>query len=179
MKLILIRHGETNECAQKIMKGRLDVSLSKQGIKQAKILGEKLKDEKIDFIYSSPLKRTIETAKEVAKFHTHTQIKISKDLIDCGLGLMEGKTKAELGIKKGERPPKHLVDSCEGFESIFNRIDKFIKKIKKEHNKEDLIVIVAHGCITKAFNAVIEKKKPIDIAFMKPRKHTEINIYEI
>ena len=57
MKLILVRHGETNENKNKIVQGFLNTTLSKIGIQQAKKVANRLKDEKIDFAYSSDLDR--------------------------------------------------------------------------------------------------------------------------
>jgi len=80
MKLIITRHGETEENKNRIIQGHIDGTLSQLGLEQAKKLAERLKDEKIDLIFSSDLGRALNTAKEVAKFH--------KDIpLDSPLGL--------------------------------------------------------------------------------------------
>ncbi|MBW2970484.1 histidine phosphatase family protein, partial [Candidatus Woesearchaeota archaeon] len=53
MKLIIVRHGQTIENAKKICQGQSLGTLSEKGIKQAKKIGERLKNEKIDKIYVS------------------------------------------------------------------------------------------------------------------------------
>ena len=57
MRLIIVRHGETNENVQKIVQGQKLGSLSERGWKQTKLLAERLKDEKVDIIISSDLER--------------------------------------------------------------------------------------------------------------------------
>lgn len=78
MKLIITRHGETEENKAGIIQGYLPGHLSKTGIEQAKKVVLRLKDEKIDFIYSSDLDRAANTAKEIAKFHPDVPIEFVK-----------------------------------------------------------------------------------------------------
>jgi broad specificity phosphatase PhoE len=62
VKVILIRHGETDWNREQIFRGRIDVALNEVGLAQAGAVKESLKDVKIDRIYSSPLSRAFETA---------------------------------------------------------------------------------------------------------------------
>jgi len=69
-RLILIRHGETDYNAQKRVQGRgIDAELNENGRKQAELLAERLKDEKIDFFASSSLIRAQQTAEAVFARH--------------------------------------------------------------------------------------------------------------
>jgi len=61
MKLIIVRHGETEENKKGIVMGHLPGKLSQEGINQIKKVALRLKDEKIDFIYSSDLTRASDT----------------------------------------------------------------------------------------------------------------------
>jgi broad specificity phosphatase PhoE len=47
---------------------------------QTQKVAKRLKNEKIDFIYSSDLKRASDTAKEIAKYHPHISIKLTQEL---------------------------------------------------------------------------------------------------
>jgi len=73
MKILLTRHGETEENKQGILQGWLPGHLSKEGRRQARLLAEHLQNVKIDFIYTSDLLRCVETAKEIAKFHPNAK----------------------------------------------------------------------------------------------------------
>lgn len=71
MKLILVRHGRSLANEARInqeSEGKWrDTDLHERGLHQAKEVANRLKDEKIDLIYSSPLKRAKQTAEEIAK----------------------------------------------------------------------------------------------------------------
>jgi len=67
VKLYLIRHAESEWNPIGRYQGLLDPELSERGREQAKSLGERLKDIELHAIYSSPLKRTMQTALEIAR----------------------------------------------------------------------------------------------------------------
>lgn len=97
MRLIITRHGETEENKQSIIQGHNPGKLSPEGIEQAKKVALRLKDETIDYIYSSDLARAADTAKEIAKFHTETPIKFTEELREIYLGSFQGKKRADMG----------------------------------------------------------------------------------
>jgi broad specificity phosphatase PhoE len=96
MKLILTRHGETEENKLGIMQGHMPGKLSGLGIEQAKRLALRLKEERIDFIYSSDLARASDTAKAIAKYHPNTPIEFVEELRERDLGEFQGKKKVIL-----------------------------------------------------------------------------------
>ena len=56
-----IRHGETEQNAQKVWQGHTDTPLNKKGLEQAKLLSERISD-RVTKVYSSDLKRASQTA---------------------------------------------------------------------------------------------------------------------
>ena len=62
MEILLVRHGQTEWNLLTKVQGKADVELNEQGIKQAEETRNYLKNEKIDLILCSPLKRTMQTA---------------------------------------------------------------------------------------------------------------------
>jgi len=64
MELLLIRHALPHRVEQ--AEGRADPALSPEGERQAMLLGQWLSDEHLDAIYTSPMRRAIETAAAVA-----------------------------------------------------------------------------------------------------------------
>lgn len=86
----MTRHGETVANARGISQGHLPGTLSEKGLQQAKELALKLKDEEIDVIYSSDLKRAVDTAKEIAKFHPNAELLFVKSLREVDLGKLAG-----------------------------------------------------------------------------------------
>ena len=66
--VLFIRHGENEWTKSHKVAGRTpDVHLNEQGFKQAKALGKRLANTKLDALYASPLDRTMETAQAIAK----------------------------------------------------------------------------------------------------------------
>lgn len=63
VELWLVRHGETNENAAGILSGQIEAQLSARGIEQAKALKTKLENIPFDGVYSSSLKRALDTAR--------------------------------------------------------------------------------------------------------------------
>lgn len=61
-RILLARHGGTLWSSDERFAGSTDIDLSEDGRAQAAALGRRLKDEKIDAAYCSPMKRTVETA---------------------------------------------------------------------------------------------------------------------
>ena len=62
-KVMLVRHGETDWNRKEVFRGRIDVELNQNGREQARALAEATRIFQIDAIYSSPLSRSLETAK--------------------------------------------------------------------------------------------------------------------
>jgi probable phosphoglycerate mutase len=178
MRLILTRHGETEENLAGIIQGHLPGTLSKEGIEQAKKVAIRLKDEKIDYIYSSDLARTSETAKEIAKYHSNVPIKFVKDLREKYLGEWQGKKKSELGFSKTTSIVGIFPKDGETSEELFNRAKNFLYKVLTRH-PNDTVLLAGHNGINKALVAVITNKKSEDIKSIENFHNTSITIFEI
>ena len=89
MKITIVRHGETDYNKNNILQGRSNISLNDAGRRQCKRLKYKLKDEKFDICFSSPLVRAVETA--MILVGDRVEIKIDDRLIERNLGNYEGK----------------------------------------------------------------------------------------
>ena len=147
-RLILIRHGETDYTLQRRYCGHENIPLNAKGKKQAKYIGDKLKNAKIDRIYSSDLSRSLETAR--IAFHNRAIFKI-KGLREIDFGQFSGLTFEEASrayphvyeawlsnpanakIPKGES----LSHFARRVMSCFRRI--FLQNIGKS------VVLISHG----------------------------------
>lgn len=170
MKLILIRHGETIENKNEIIQGQRIGTLTKLGIEQAKKLANKLRNEKIDYIYSSDLKRAKDTAKEIAKYHPKTPIKFVEELRERKLGSFEGKKISEIDWSKS-------YTDVETEEQMQKRIKKFLDRVYLNH-KNDTILFVGHNGINKALITVI-LHEPTSRMKEYEQKNATINIFDI
>lgn len=153
MKLIIVRHAESKANVKGIRQGqKIDTPLSKLGKEQAKKVAERLKNEKIDAIYSSDLKRAKETAEEIAKHH---------------------KLKVRLNKKLRERDHHNKED----WEDVVERTKSFLEDIKKH---KGTVVVVSHGGVNRVMLAIStgDRKKGGKLFRTTTQEHTCINIVE-
>ena len=89
MKLYIVRHGQTGYNIDNKVCGISDVELTSLGKQQAIKAREQLEDQKIDYIFASPLQRAYETAKIINENH-QLEIKIDSRIQEFIFGIFEG-----------------------------------------------------------------------------------------
>lgn len=95
MEILLTRHGQTEWNVLGKVQGRADIELNEKGIQQAEETGEALKNEKIDLIICSPLKRAKQTADIICK-NRKIPIIYDEDVIERDFGEFEGINKKKI-----------------------------------------------------------------------------------
>jgi broad specificity phosphatase PhoE len=175
MRLILVRHGESTSNVKKLFSGHSQHPLSKKGEEQVKKLALRLKDEKIDAIYSSDLNRAIQTAEAIIKFHPNLRLIQDKRIREFNFGKLEG-TPEIPGMKWTEAENK--FPELERVESVYNRVKDFLDEIYKKHKKETVLVS-CHGGTKRAFLTIIHNKSISEFNSFKPSKNTSISIFDI
>ena len=180
MRLIFVRHGETEENTDKIIQGQLiHGKLSENGLKQIKKLADRLKDEKIDYIYSSDSERSEETAKEIAKYHPHIKVELVKDLRERHYGKFEGKKYTEIPDWDIIRyTPDYDMEGGESMKDVFKRMELFLDKIFQRH-KNDTVLWVGHGMSGKHLTALVSGKVVEKVKELPHIHNTSISIFEI
>ena len=103
--IYLVRHGQTDLNLRRIMQGRIDAPLNEQGRRQAELIAERLKATKIGAIYTSPLRRALDTARNIAAHHPTARFEVVEELRELSMGKYEGIAEEEL--KK--RYPREFV----------------------------------------------------------------------
>lgn len=143
-----MRHGETawNQ-ERRIQGGSSDVELSDSGRKQAERAGLALKEVKIDAIYSSPLKRALDTAQAIASQHQLT-VQVEPDLREMEVGELEGLLITQLGASFSqyllEWQQGQGLEKLPGGESVADLADRVwsnIQDIIKKHAGETVVVV--------------------------------------
>lgn len=106
MKLVLIRHGQSQWNLENKFTGWKDVDLSPKGIEEAKAGGKELKDLgfSFDVAYTSYLKRAIKTLNYVLEEMDELYIPVNKSwrLNERHYGGLQGLNKAETAQKYGD-----------------------------------------------------------------------------
>ena len=178
MRLIITRHGETIENKQGIMQGHLQGNLSENGRKQAKKLSERLKNEKIDFIYSSDLARAADTANEIAKYHKDIPVHFVEELREKNLGEYTGKSWLEVSNFD------ELINSDDGRGGIESRkhakerILGLLSLVTKKYPGKT-VLFVGHNGINKILIRAILEESNFPCEDLVDQHNTAVNVFEI
>ena len=151
MTIVLIRHGETKENKEGRYLGKTDASLSKEG--ESKL--ERYKNlhlfPRLDFLFSSPMKRCVQTAKILYPKQACIQI---KEWEEMDFGAFEGKNYIEL---QGNQQYQEWLDSNgrlpfpggESREEFIARCDigfqKMLRKVMPLKGGNVTVGMIVHG----------------------------------
>jgi broad specificity phosphatase PhoE len=163
MRLILIRHGESEANARGIIQGRKDYGLTDLGREQARRVAARLAagDRPVRLL-SSPLLRARQTADIVAAA-LGLPVEEEPGLLEYDVGAISGLTGPEVrerfpdvvaAFRRGERP---RFPGEEGREAFWVRVGAVLEAV--QHRGEH-VVAVAHGGVISAACAMIAGLEP-------------------
>ena len=141
--LYIIRHGETELNSKHVLQGRSDHALNFHGFDQGKKAANWLKSPGITIskVYSSPLKRAIQTAELVAEGATITT---DERLLEMDYGPYEGmsllKPKKEVLKFFSDFANNPAPEGMEQLSDVVARTGEFVETIKEECEKEDILI---------------------------------------
>jgi len=148
--LFVFRHGETEDNKNRIFSGRRDSPLTEEGVKQAQILAEKLRDKKIDLAIYPDLSRAKNTLDEVLKFHPETRVEGSELLLERDYGDLTGTSKTELNAKDPELCLKYRRSwdfpppNGESLKTVWeNRVKKFCLGLEERIKREKINIAIS------------------------------------
>jgi len=153
VELILARHGETVWNVEKIYRGRVDVNLDEVGIKQAELLGKNLSNWELEAIYSSPLRRALDTANIIARYQK-IGVHIAEGLIDFDYGEWQSLPEQEakrlyptLHNEWHNNPHKVKMPGGESLEDVRRRAIGVVNDVLSKY--QDSVVLVSHRVVNK------------------------------
>jgi broad specificity phosphatase PhoE len=151
--IVLIRHGETEWNREEIFRGRADVELNETGLQQAQLLAQYLADQKIDAIYSSPLKRALTTAEKIT-IYQDVKVNIASELIDFDYGEWQGlshdavRQRYDLLYKEWLKNPQLVkIPHGETLNDVRSRTLRLVDRINANHN--GTVALISHRVIGK------------------------------
>jgi len=167
MKLILIRHGETEWVRQGLYQGSTDVPLNRRGLNQARAVASTIKKEKPIAVYSSELTRALETAKLIAQA-SRKRIIEDKRLNEISFGDWEGESHERVQIRFPTASSKWYQVNWssqppggESLRSLEKRISEFLADLLKKHSDHaGSCVVVTHGGPIRMFLIHLLKIRP-------------------
>lgn len=170
MRLILVRHGETDWNRLHLIQGQHNIPLNEVGKTQAKSIALALKEEKVEAIYSSTLQRALETAEEIKRFH-QVNIEHLDGLMELDVGKLDGMNGLEVKTRYPEFFRLWESDAAlaqlpggESLTELQNRVWSSIQGvIARNHN--DPIIVVGHFFVILSILC-----KVLDIPFLEFRR---------
>ncbi len=152
--VILVRHGETAWNRREVFRGRADVELNERGRTQARAVAASLKERSVAAVYSSPLRRAVETAKAIAQPHNAT-VQIEEGFIDFDYGRWQGLQHDEVLRRYPrlyrdwiERPHTVRMQGGESLKMVRRRAMNALMKVTERH-PDQTVVVVSHRVVNK------------------------------
>ena len=154
IRILLVRHGETEWNRIRRFQGRSDVPLNQEGRDQAHALAQALKNERLTAIYSSPLVRAMETARLIQAFHPSISLLKEEGLIEMDLGEfegMEGRYWAEqypdFRTLWQESPASVKMPGGESLQEVQTRAIDTLERITQIYPPDSTLLISSHNFV--------------------------------
>ncbi|MBI4336213.1 MAG: histidine phosphatase family protein [Chloroflexi bacterium] len=150
MRLILVRHGETELNRQGRVQGQSREGLNPRGWLQAQAAARALEGVALDAVFTSPLPRALETARTIAQPHG-LEVVVLDGLMEADVGEMDGLTGAEMrqrfpefmanwGRDAGATP----MPGGESLARVQSRAWEAVEGIRQAH-QGDTVAAVSHN----------------------------------
>lgn len=151
MRLLLLRHGATDWNLEGRCQGATDLELNGIGFRQAQEVAASLSGERIDAVYSSDLKRAVQTARFVSQIHGLT-VTIDMSLRELDHGVLEGLTFEEIRASFPDfmrvwrtEPAEAPVPGGERLVDVEKRAWEGLNRIVQGHGPDETVVVVSHN----------------------------------
>jgi len=156
MKILLARHGETQWNAEGRYQGQEDIALSPVGEAQARALGERLREVRIDRAVASPLARARSTAGFALGEARAGMLTLDPGLMEIAHGTWEGLLAAEIRERDPERlvawrdaPHEVLMPEGESLQHVFDRAWPALARAVEGLGADDTVLVVAHDAVNR------------------------------
>ncbi len=172
MRLLLVRHGETDWNRDWRSLGQTDIPLNQVGREQARRVAQALSSERLAAIYSSPLSRALETAQGIAQAHG-LSVAMEQGLMEMDAGELDGLFFPEMREKPeyAELLRRWATDATEvrfpggeNLREVQERAWAVIERIVGNHS-DGSVVVVSHN-----FTILTILCKAIDLSLSQFRR---------
>lgn len=166
MRLLVIRHGESEADILRVCEGRADFGLTERGHRQAEAMGSYVgQNYQIDKIYCSTLKRAVQTAEHLGA-KVGLPLILDGHLMEFNNGLLAGLeySVAEKKYPRVEMPLHSAVYEQESALDFRYRAEYMLSKLTSEHEEDSTIAVLTHGgMINQLYRAFF--RLPVDSKF--------------
>lgn len=174
VRLLLVRHGETEWNRLKRFQGQIDIPLNDNGQAQAQKVAEFLKAVPFDLAVTSPLARPKQTAAAIVQLHPHLTLDEDPRLKEIGHGLWEGKLEDEIVQEYGEllqawkqTPEAVQMPEGENLQQVWDRSVASWNAIVEKSPEGSTVLVVAHDAVNKAILCHVMGLQPKDFWAVK------------
>lgn len=150
MRLILVRHGETQWNRENRVLGHTEIELNEEGRRQAERVALALREEEVAAIYCSPLKRARETAEAIARFH-RVGLEVDGAFKEMDAGELDGLTYEEMRDRYGDFLREWIRDASalrmpggESLAQVQHRAWQGVEGIIDRH-PQGVVIVVSHN----------------------------------
>lgn len=153
MQIILIRHGEIQSNLNHFYSGRSAEPLTERGIEQAREVATRLQGREVEAVYSSPLRRTMETAKIISAA-LGRDVCPEDALNEMIMGPWERRTEEDIAREYpnewalwNSRPADLAIPGRETLADLERRIVALFRRLLRHH--QGTVVLVTHFAIVR------------------------------
>ena len=181
MKLLIIRHGESEADLLDVHEGRADFALTERGHKQAEAMATYVSDNyNISKIYASTLTRAKQTAQHLSD-KIGVSIVFDENLMEFNNGFLAGLPRAVVREKYPEVPDLPIDEAVYGQESqaqFRQRAENALARILEEADQDETIAVVSHGgMINQLYRSFFNM--PVDCIYFFNTADTGIHIWSL
>ena len=155
MRLVIVRHGESEWNRIGRYQGQMDAPLSAQGADQAAALAERLQREHLDAIFTSPLQRAAHTAQAIARFHPNVPFMQEPALLEIHHGDWQGRMIDDITSHYAKElrewrmfPTRSQFPNGESFSNILKRVLDF-KQTLIQFYPDKNVLVSTHDVVVK------------------------------
>lgn len=156
MKILLARHGETPWNAEGRYQGQEDIALSPVGEAQARALGDRLREVRIDRAVASPLSRARRTAELALGDERAAMLTTDPGLMEIAHGTWEGLLAGEIRDRDPDllrawrdAPHEVLMPQGESLQHVFDRAWPALARACDGLGADDTLLVVAHDAVNR------------------------------
>ena len=156
MRILLARHGETPWNAEGRYQGQEAIPLSPVGENQARLLGERLRDVRIDKAVSSPLTRAYQTAQFALGEVRAPMLTTEMGFMEIAHGTWEGLLASEIAARDPDRlrawrdaPDTVQMPGGESLKQVFRRAWEALQWSTEGLGGNDTLLVVAHDAVNR------------------------------
>ena len=158
VELLFIRHGQTAQNAAKRFQGHSDTELDSIGLAQAQRVAQRLSHSNIAAVYTSDLRRAVQTADPIA-IAAAGEVQKREDLREINVGKATGMSKSEIMYHHPElfadNWPLVPFPGGESYDETGRRMARAACEIAARHPDRQVVIVTHGGSIRAAIATMI------------------------